>query len=180
MLVPSSQWQQTSDLRALCESILSSAISEPDRYQVGLTKIFFRAGLLARFEQLRTSRLNELTTLIQKNVRRFLAMRDYSRVRKMILGVQAVVRTNAAKRRAEETRRERAAVMVQKVARGFMERQRFERAKRTVVAVQAIARGMHLRANFVEQRKNQAATQLQSFLRGAYVPHGLASSSTAR
>ncbi|KAJ8295745.1 Myosin-2A [Rhodotorula toruloides] len=167
MLVPSSQWQQTSDLRALCESILSSAISEPDRYQVGLTKIFFRAGLLARFEQLRTSRLNELTTLIQKNVRRFLAMRDYSRVRKMILGVQAVVRANAAKRRAEEARREKAAVMVQKVARGFMERQRFERAKRMVVALQAIARGQHLRANFVEERKKQAATQLQSMLRGA-------------
>ncbi|BGP38330.1 Myosin type-2 heavy chain 1 [Rhodotorula kratochvilovae] len=167
MLVPSSQWQQTSDLRALCTSILSSAVSEPDKYQVGLTKIFFRAGLLARFEQLRHARLGELTTLIQKHVRRFLAQRDYARVRRMITGVQAVVRANAAKRRAEEARRERAAVLIQKAARGFLERVKFERARRTVIAVQALARGMHVRATFKEERRIQAAVQLQSMLRGA-------------
>ena len=139
MLVPSSQWQQTSDLRALCSSILSSAVSEPDKYQVGLTKIFFRAGLLARFEQLRHARLGELTTLIQKNVRRFLAQRDYGRVRRMILGVQCVARANAAKRLAQEARRERAAVMIQKAARGFLERVKYERARKAVVAVQARA-----------------------------------------
>ncbi|BGP46432.1 Myosin type-2 heavy chain 1 [Rhodotorula kratochvilovae] len=167
MLVPSSQWQQTSDLRALCTSILSSAVSEPDKYQVGLTKIFFRAGLLARFEQLRHARLGELTTLIQKHVRRFLAQRDYARVRRMITGVQAVVRANAARRRAEEARRERAAVMIQKAARGFLERVKFARARKTVVAVQALARGMHVRATFKEERRIQAAVQLQSMLRGA-------------
>ncbi|GAA5834869.1 hypothetical protein JCM9279_007130 [Rhodotorula babjevae] len=167
MLVPSSQWQQTSDLRALCSSILSSTVSEPDKYQVGLTKIFFRAGLLARFEQLRHARLGELTTLIQKNVRRFLAQRDYGRVRRMITGVQSVARANAAKRLAQEARRERAAVMIQKAARGFLERVKYERARKAVVAVQALARGLHVRATFKEERRVQAAVQLQSLLRGA-------------
>ncbi|GAA6049040.1 hypothetical protein JCM3770_005453 [Rhodotorula araucariae] len=166
MLVPSAQWQQTSDLRALCTSILSSAVSEPDKYQVGLTKIFFRAGLLARFEQLRHSRLSELTILIQKNVRRFLAQRDYTRVRRMITGVQAVARAKAARRRADEARRERAAVTIQKAARGFLERIKFQRARKTVIAVQALARGMHVRATFLEERRVQAAVQLQSLLRG--------------
>ncbi|GJN87133.1 hypothetical protein Rhopal_000078-T1 [Rhodotorula paludigena] len=169
MLVPSAQWQQTSDLRALCSTILSATISEPDKYQVGLTKIFFRAGLLARFEQLRHARLNDLATLIQKNVRRFLAQRDYARVRRMIEGVQCVVRGNAARRRADEARRERAAVLIQSVARGFIERLKFERARRMVVAVQALARGMHVRATFKEERRNQAAIQLQSLLRGAWL-----------
>ncbi|GAA5988064.1 hypothetical protein JCM11641_007917 [Rhodosporidiobolus odoratus] len=167
MLVPTSDWQQTSDLRALCTSILSTSISEPDKYQVGLTKIFFRAGLLARFEQLRTARLHDLATVIQKHVRRFLAVRDYERARKMVLGVQTVWRAKMAKRVAEEMRRERAAVLIQKQVRGFVERTRFERVKRTVTAIQAIVRGQHVRATFREERKNQAVISLQSLLRGA-------------
>ncbi|GAA5892933.1 hypothetical protein JCM6882_006898 [Rhodosporidiobolus microsporus] len=167
MLVPAAQWQQTSDLRALCSTILSSTTPEPDKYQVGLTKIFFRAGLLARFEQLRTTRLNELTTLIQKNVRRYLAMRDYKRARQAIVGLQAVWRATQARKRVEEMRREKAAVLIQKQARGFIERTRFERARKMIVAVQAIVRGQHVRATFREEQKNQAATHLQAFLRGA-------------
>ncbi|GAA6027831.1 hypothetical protein JCM8097_001737 [Rhodosporidiobolus ruineniae] len=169
MLVPSAQWQQTSDLRALCSSILSTTTPEPDKYQVGLTKIFFRAGLLARFEQLRTSRLNELTTLIQKNVRRFLAVRDYARARKAIVGLQAMWRAREARKRVEDMRRENAAVMIQKQARGFLERTRYERTRKAVIAIQALVRGRHVRATFREQRKNQAAVALQSLLRGALV-----------
>jgi myosin-5 len=139
MLVPAAQWQQTDDLRALCSSILSTTTPEPDKYQVGLTKIFFRAGLLARFEQLRTSRLNELSTLIQKNVRRFLAVRDYGRARKAIVGIQAAWRAREARRVVEGLKREKAAVLIQKQARGFLERVRYERTKKLIVAIQASA-----------------------------------------
>ncbi|GAA6021324.1 hypothetical protein JCM10207_002697 [Rhodosporidiobolus poonsookiae] len=169
MLVPSSQWQQTSDLRALCSTILSTTTPEPDKYQVGLTKIFFRAGLLARFEQLRTSRLNELTTLIQKNVRRFLAVRDYKRARKAIVAMQTLWRAYEAKKRVEEMKRERAAILIQKAARGFIERTKFERTRKMVTAIQAIVRGQHVRGTFREARKNQAAVALQTLLRGALV-----------
>lgn len=167
MLVPSEQWQQTSDLRTLCSSILASAVSEPDKYQVGLTKIFFRAGLLARFEQLRHARLTEVATLLQRNIRRHFAVRDFQRVRTMVVGIQRLVRTRAAKQRAVELRRERAAVSIQKAARGFIERQRYQAARSAVVAIQAVARGQHYRANFKEQRREQVVLQLQSMLRGA-------------
>ncbi|GAA5957892.1 hypothetical protein JCM10213_004622 [Rhodosporidiobolus nylandii] len=167
MLVPSAQWQQTSDLRQLCTSILSTTIEEPDKYQVGLTKIFFRAGLLARFEQLRTSRLNELSTLIQKNVRRFLAMRDYNRARKAIIGLQAIWRARMAQKAVEEMKREKAAVVIQTHVRGFVQRQKFERARKLVVAIQSIVRGQHVRATFRESRTEQAAISLQAFFRGA-------------
>ena len=68
MLVQSEQWGP--DIRTLCTRILESTIKDADKFQVGLSKIFFRAGLLARFEQYRTSRLNALATLMQKNFRR--------------------------------------------------------------------------------------------------------------
>lgn len=32
------------DTRKLCSAIVDTHINDPDKYQVGLTKIFFRAG----------------------------------------------------------------------------------------------------------------------------------------
>ncbi|GAA5976690.1 hypothetical protein JCM10908_005597 [Rhodotorula pacifica] len=169
MLVPSAQWQETSDLRALCSSILSSAIPEPDKYQVGLTKIFFRAGLLARFEQLRHARLTEIATLLQRSIRRHFAVRNYQRVRTMVSGIQRLVRATAAKQRVEAIRRERAAVTIQKAARGFAARRQYEAARKAIVAVQAIARGTQFRATYKEQRREQVLRELQALLRGALV-----------
>lgn len=46
VLVPSDQWQPRgkADDRKLCGVILDTHVIGEDRYQVGLTKIFFRAG----------------------------------------------------------------------------------------------------------------------------------------
>ncbi len=65
------------DEKEFCNSILSATINDEDKYQLGLTKIFFRAGMLALLESLRTQRLNYLVTLVQKNVKRMFARRDF-------------------------------------------------------------------------------------------------------
>jgi myosin-5 len=52
-------------------------LKEEDKYQIGLTKIFFRAGMLAVLEGLRTARLNQLVTVVQKNVRRWIDLRRF-------------------------------------------------------------------------------------------------------
>ena len=137
MLVPSTQWGPETETRTLCTRILESTIKDSDRFQVGLTKIFFRAGLLARFEQLRTSRLAALATLMQKNVRRHLAVRDYKRQRVAIIGVQTAWRGVLARRKIEEERRNRAAVLIQSRARGFLERARYQRTMAMVVGLQS-------------------------------------------
>ena len=72
MLVPSQQW--TSEIRDMANAILKKALGQGtnrglDKYQLGLTKIFFRAGMLAFLENLRTTRLNECAVMIQKNLR---------------------------------------------------------------------------------------------------------------
>lgn len=46
-LVPSKNWDSKSstfDVRTLCSTILDEYIQEQDKYQIGKTKIFFRAG----------------------------------------------------------------------------------------------------------------------------------------
>ncbi|KAK7693061.1 hypothetical protein QCA50_002626 [Cerrena zonata] len=79
MLVQSEEWDtmiRNLELKPLCNLILERTINDPDKYQSGLTKIFFRAGMLAALESLRSGRLNQLVTTIQKNMRRKMACQE--------------------------------------------------------------------------------------------------------
>ncbi len=45
MLVRSQHW--TPEARKLCSTILDASIKDSDKFQVGITKIFFRAGMVS-------------------------------------------------------------------------------------------------------------------------------------
>lgn len=45
MLVRSKHWGP--DTKKLCSVILDDSIKDPDKYQVGITKIFFRSGMVS-------------------------------------------------------------------------------------------------------------------------------------
>ncbi|KAK4053467.1 Myosin type-2 heavy chain 1 [Microbotryomycetes sp. JL201] len=164
MLVPSEHWGP--DVRELCTRVLRSAIQEEDKYQVGATKIFFRAGLLAQFEQLRTNKLNSSATLIQRNVRKYLAVKSYQTLRRAVIGVQTAWRATLARRKAEEERRTRAAILIQRNARAFVERTKYLRVRHSILGVQALARGVLVRQKFQRDRTEAAAVRLQALLRG--------------
>lgn len=140
MLVPSSDWQpmiQSMDLRHLCSTILAKTIADPDMYQNGLTKIFFRAGMLAALESFRSERLNAMVTVVQKNVRRRLAVKNYKNLRAATIKIQTWWRGILAKRFVEGIRREVAAVRLQKTIRGFLQRKRFLDVRRGVILFQS-------------------------------------------
>ncbi len=88
MLVRSSEW--TPEIRNMATAILKKALGTgkhdgTDKYQMGLTKIFFRAGMLAFLENLRTARLNEAAIMIQKNLRAKYYRRVYLETRESII-----------------------------------------------------------------------------------------------
>jgi myosin-5 len=133
-------WQpmiQSMDLRKLCSTILEKTIADADMYQHGLTKIFFRAGMLAALESLRSSRLNTMVTVVQKNVRRRLAMKKYRQLRQATIKIQTWWRGILAKRLVESIRRELAARRLQTAIRAFKQRKRFRNTRRGVVLVQS-------------------------------------------
>ena len=128
MLVPSTDWQpmiQSMDLNRLCSTILAKTIADPDMYQNGLTKIFFRAGMLAALETLRSDRLNAMVTVVQKNMRRRMAMTKYKKLRQATIKIQTWWRGILARRFVENIRREASAVRLQTIIRRFMQRKRF-------------------------------------------------------
>lgn len=167
LLAHSSKW--TMSTRDLASDLLKSMISEEDKYQVGLTKIFFRAGMLAHFEQRRTDRLNALVTVMQKNSRKVHYQRKYQKMRTGSVQIQAWWRMVLARRLVKEMRQAKAATSIQVAVRGWMARLAYRRAMVSIVAIQSLARGFGIRSTFSADKTAFAATRLQGLLRGALV-----------
>ncbi|OJJ48770.1 hypothetical protein ASPZODRAFT_90600 [Penicilliopsis zonata CBS 506.65] len=168
MLCHSSQW--TSEIRDMCHAILRKALGDvshqkQDKYQLGLTKIFFRAGMLAFLENLRTSRLNECAIMIQKNLRCKYYRRRYLEARTSILTTQALVRGYLARRVAEEVRQVRAATTIQRVWRGQKERKRYNQIRGNFILFQSVAKGFLCRRNIMDTILGNAAKTIQRAFR---------------
>ncbi|OOF92273.1 hypothetical protein ASPCADRAFT_153869 [Aspergillus carbonarius ITEM 5010] len=168
MLCHSSQW--TSEIRDMCHAILQKALGDgtqqkQDKYQLGLTKIFFRAGMLAFLENLRTSRLNECAVMIQKNLRCKYYRRRYLEARASILTTQALVRGFIARQRAAEIRQVKAATTIQRIWRGQKERRKYNRIRANFVLFQSVAKGFLCRQSILDTIHGNAAKVIQRSFR---------------
>jgi myosin-5 len=164
MLVPSTSW--TSEIREMANSILTKALGASrgkgvDKYQLGLTKIFFRAGMLAFLENLRTSKLNDCAIMIQKNLRAKYFRRKYLEARGAILLFQSLTRGHLARKRTEEARRSKAATTIQRVWRGQKQRKSYNSIRHNIILTQAAAKGFLRRRQIMETRVGNAAILIQ-------------------
>ncbi|RUS28033.1 P-loop containing nucleoside triphosphate hydrolase protein [Jimgerdemannia flammicorona] len=168
LLVNSQYWDPKlkPDIRKLCTLILENSIKDKDKFQVGMTKIFFRAGQLAFLEKLRADRMADCAILVQKNVRRFLTRLRYLRLRDVVIRIQCVARKRIAQAKAQHIRHERAAIVVQKYWRRHYQRQRYLRTKVFIVNFQTAIRQHFARKKFENLRKTSAAIKIQKMLRG--------------
>jgi myosin heavy subunit len=128
---------QKLELNGLCSLILEKTINDPDKYQNGKTKIFFRAGMLAALETLRADRLNAMVTVVQKNMRRHMCVKRYRSMRTAAIKIQTWWRGILAKRYVAQVRRETAAIRFQRAARRYVQRKRFTDVRTAVVRLQS-------------------------------------------
>lgn len=164
MLVHSSQL--TSEIRQMADAILTKALGTStgkglDKYQLGLTKIFFRAGMLAFLENLRTNRLNDCAILIQKNLRAKYYRRRYLEAREAIVQTQSAIRAYMARKQVLELRTIRAATTIQRVWRGYKQRKEFLRIRKNLILFESVAKGYLRRRNIMETRVGNAAIIIQ-------------------
>ncbi|KAL8814786.1 MAG: hypothetical protein Q9223_006020 [Gallowayella weberi] len=164
MLIPSQSW--TSEIQEMANAILTRALGQGanrglDKYQLGLTKIFFRAGMLAFLESLRTSRLKDCAIMIQKNLRCKYHRRKYLEARGSILLLQALVRGSSARKHAQEARRIQAATVIQKVWKGQKERKHYNEIRDNIILLQGIAKGYLCRRNIMNTRIGNATRTIQ-------------------
>ncbi|KAK9456339.1 P-loop containing nucleoside triphosphate hydrolase protein [Dipodascopsis uninucleata] len=164
MLVHSSNW--TKSITDIANEILKSTITQPDRYQLGKTKIFFRAGMLAYLENLRSQRLNDCAVLIQKNLKRLYFRNRYLEIRKSIIQSQAIFRGYLVRARIEKLRLNNAATKIQSAWRRYYARKCYLDLRNAVVKTQAILRGHMVRKGLLHGRQERAVTTIQRTFRG--------------
>ncbi|MEQ2211440.1 hypothetical protein XENOCAPTIV_001235, partial [Xenoophorus captivus] len=97
---------------------------DQQKYQFGKSKIFFRAGLVAYLEKLRSDKLRSACVSIQKTIRCWLARRKYLRMRESAIIIQKHVRAHQARRRAME-----AVVLLQSCVRRMMAKKELKKLK---------------------------------------------------
>ena len=77
---------------------LLDPLQDPDKFQFGKTKIFFRAGQVAYMEKLRADKLRACGIMIQKHVKGWLQRHKYRKIQTMVRVVQTRGRAVLARR----------------------------------------------------------------------------------
>uniref|UniRef100_A0A8D2MKC2 Myosin VC n=1 Tax=Zonotrichia albicollis TaxID=44394 RepID=A0A8D2MKC2_ZONAL len=135
------------DKKQICKIVLQRLIQDPNQYQFGRTKIFFRAGQVAYLEKLRSDRLRQACTLLQRRVRGWLQRRRFLALRRAALTVQQYYRGQQAitARNLKETW---AAIVIQKYCRGYLVRRLCQLIHVAAVTIQAYTRGFLARKKY--------------------------------
>lgn len=152
-------------IRTICNSILQKTVDDESKYQLGLTKIFFKAGMLAHLEKLRTDKLRTSATLIQKHVRGVYYRRQYQDIRASIMMLQGLVLGFNARTRARKEIENNAATNIQTLVRAYVARKRFTEATRSIIALQGLARARVSRTKYHAQKTERSVLTIQNTIR---------------
>ncbi|OQR68447.1 hypothetical protein BIW11_12909 [Tropilaelaps mercedesae] len=166
MLAIAKTLKRNGDQRENCAKILEILLKDPDKFQFGNTKIFFRAGQVAYMEKLRNDKLNQAAIMIQKVVKSFVYRQRYLRTTKTIRGIQRYGRGVLARRRAQTLRETAAAITIQTTVRGFLARRRYQKVRKLALQLQCLVRGYLARKRCESLRSNRAALVIQTHVRG--------------
>ncbi|KAF3985705.1 hypothetical protein FT663_04912 [Candidozyma haemuli var. vulneris] len=172
ILVPSEEWLKVmggdttqESVSGLCDKILSKNIEDEGKYQLGNTKIFFKAGMLAHFEKLRSDKLHRSAVMIQKNLRRNFHRKQYLDIRSSLVNLESLVRGYCTRRRVQHEKENAAAVMIQTLLRSHLIKDRVKRAIGSVLTLQNALRGYQARRVFQSSKLEKATVILQSAFR---------------
>lgn len=138
MLVQSSL--RNEDSKEFTIAIVNSVLDDADKFQMGLTKVFFRAGQLAYLEKLRNERQIEAAILIQRNALRHLHRKRFIRMMEAALKIQCAFRRHLAIKISSDLRHTRAATIIQKYYRRHLAVRRLAQFKKLIVSAQIIYR----------------------------------------
>nr|XP_014347792.1 PREDICTED: unconventional myosin-Vb [Latimeria chalumnae] len=153
------------DKKLTCRNLLENLIKDPDKFQFGRTKIFFRAGQVAYLEKLRADKFRAATIMIQKTVRGWLQRVKYRRMRKAAITIQRYMRGHLARRLAEHLRRTRAAIIFQKQFRMLLDQRAYTAIRQATITIQAFTRGMYIRRAYQKILRQHKATVIQKYVR---------------
>ncbi len=156
---------RSKDERQFASVIANTVLQDEDKYQIGLSKIFFRAGQLAHLEKLRAERINEAAIMIQKYVKRIVCQKRYIRLKKCTIAMQALVRRNQAIRLRRYLMQLRAACKIQTWYRSCTAQRWYSRTRRSIIICQSAVRRRIAVIYYNQLKAERAAIKIQATYR---------------
>ncbi|CEP64005.1 myosin family protein LALA0_S09e07470g [Lachancea lanzarotensis] len=173
ILIPSDNWTKIfaleaseEDIRSLCKDILNETVNEKEKYQLGNTKIFFKAGMLAYLEKLRSTKMHNACVLIQKKIKALYYRRRYLEITSALHKLQAYSSGHACRLSVDFQLKSNAACYLQAFFRGRAQRRFATTAVASIVKVQSLARKRIAQKALSEKQQTTAAISIQSKIRG--------------
>jgi myosin-5 len=127
LLVSSKQW--STEPRKLTESICKETIKGEGKFELGLTKVFFRAGQLAYLEKMRSIRLTSAVIVLQKNFIRVYHQKRYKKTIAAAKLVQEAWKNYMFVREKKLHKKIYAAITIQSNFRGYSARKKYGSAR---------------------------------------------------
>lgn len=137
----------------------------PEHYQIGKTKIFLRAGILAELETLRSERLRKAATLIQSKLRAIWIRERVQKQLTCITQLQSSIRQLIAKEKLRERRQAAAITTIASAFRGFQARSFIPAAKDSISLIQARFRAHFIKEHYIKALRNAMAIRIQNAFR---------------
>ncbi|KAK9281631.1 hypothetical protein L1049_004534 [Liquidambar formosana] len=134
-------------------------------YQIGKTKIFLRAGQMAELDARRAEVLGNAARIIQRQIRTYIARKEFISLRKAAIQLQSHWRGKIACKLYEQLRREAAALKIQKTFRRYVARKSYLTIRSSAITLQTGLRAMTARNEFRLRKQTKAAIIIQAHWR---------------
>jgi myosin-5 len=157
LLVGSSEWK--TDPKSLTEKICTAHLKK-GKYELGLTKVFFRAGQMALLEKVRAEVLLKTVLFMQKNMRRGYRVRQYKKMKGAIKLLQNTFRKHQKKALAKANRKEWAALTIQKNLKMGMARKKYKKTVRAIKHIQGAYRKWAHKRDFAMNEEGLAGAKI--------------------
>jgi myosin V len=153
-------------LKSLTEKFLKETINDDHAYQIGKTKVFFKAGVLGRVEKMKSDKHKKSAIIIQKYLRAYPARKQFREAKESSIKLQSLIRGFLVRDRIQKEKENDGAMLIQALVRGYQTRCRFNEAIQSLVSLQSTIRASTFRRAIHKNAMNKAAVQIQSAGRG--------------
>ncbi|KAK4591212.1 hypothetical protein RGQ29_021419 [Quercus rubra] len=131
-------------------------------YQIGKAKVFLRAGQMAELDARRAEVLGNAARTIQRQIRTYIARKEFISLRKAAIQTQSHWRGKMARKQYQQLRQEAAALKIQKNFRRYSARKSHQTVLSSAIKLQTGLRAMTARNEFRLRKKTKAAIIIQA------------------
>eukprot|EP00927_Polykrikos_kofoidii_P057538 TRINITY_DN5167_c1_g1_i1.p1 TRINITY_DN5167_c1_g1~~TRINITY_DN5167_c1_g1_i1.p1 ORF type:complete len:1214 (+),score=204.02 TRINITY_DN5167_c1_g1_i1:151-3792(+) len=142
---------------------VSSSSSNGQCWAVGRTQVFLKQEPANTMQGALLERRRTAVTKLAAACRKYIAVRKFQNIRRVVIRLQALARCKAACVEISRRRRDLAAVKIQKRIRGCVARLRYAKVQKGVVVMQSLLRMRILRRSFLATKRS--VIKLQKWLR---------------